>query len=155
MKRATSPLILIGTAAFVLGCAGTKPKTSGNSGSGGSSGGGGGTSTGGGGTSLPPPDPCNGTCTDFPGAPVMEGGAPANAPAIFGAAGSGAASGGPCLLEPQIGALFPNNWLRPRFRMKAAAGQDVFEIRLHAENQGNDLVVYTDNPIWTMPKDMW
>src|SRR5690348_16068054 len=111
MKRATSPL-LIATAAIALGCAGTKPKASGSAGAGGGGGGGssgGTTSTGAGGSSLPPPDPCNGTCTDFPSAPVIDGGAPANAPTIFGNPGSGAASGGPCLLEPQIGALFPNN----------------------------------------------
>jgi len=96
-----------------------------------------------------------GSCQDFPAAPSVEGTAPASAPQLFGDPSSGAASGGPCLVEPEIGALFPNNWLRPRFRVVAPAGQDVFEIRLHAANQANDLVVYTDSPTWTMPKDMW
>jgi Tol biopolymer transport system component len=31
----------------------------------------------------------------------------------------------------------------------------MFEIRLSAENQVNDLVVHTTNLTWTMPKDMW
>jgi hypothetical protein len=94
---------------------------------------------------------------DFPSTPIIVDGAPDGAPAMFGAPGSGAATGGPCLLEPQVGALFPNNWLRPRFRVNAPAGQTLFEIRLHADNQVNDLVVYTANTskLWTMPKDMW
>jgi hypothetical protein len=97
---------------------------------------------------------CNGACTDFPSDPIIDAGAPTGSPGIFGAAGSGSATGGPCLLEPVIGALFPANWLRPRFRVAAPAGQDVFEIRLHVANQANDLVVYTDST-WTMPKSMW
>jgi len=142
--------------ALALGCAGIKQTTP--TGQGGASGGS--TSTGAGGTLpiLVPPTPaatCTGPCTDLPAAPVMAGTAPTSAPQIFGAPSSGAASGGPCLVEPEIGALFPSNWLRPRFRVKAPAGQDLFELRLHVANQANDLVVYTDGPTWTMPKDMW
>ena len=137
MKRAF-PLMLVVHAAhmtIVLGCASVKPTSSSGTGSGGSSGGG---QDGAGGT--PPAVLCNGACTDFPAAPIIDAMAPAGSPAIFGAAGSGSATGGPCLLEPAIGALFPANWLRPRFRVAAAAGQDLFEIRLHAANQANDLV---------------
>src|SRR5262245_35317276 len=58
-------------------------------------------------------------CNDFPADPVIGPGAPANAPGLFGAADGGAPIGSsPCLVEPQDGALFPNNWLRPRFRVK-------------------------------------
>ncbi len=57
--------------------------------------------------------------------------------------------------EPEIGALFPNNWLRPRFKYAALGGQNLFEIRLHAASQLNDLVVYTSNTTWAMPKDIW
>ncbi|MGK3968410.1 hypothetical protein WMF38_30040 [Sorangium sp. So ce118] len=102
------------------------------------------------------PPPCE-VCEDFPAAPVLDDSGtppPANAPELFGAAGSGA-PGGPCLSEPEIGALFPNNWLRPRFRWSAPAGQDLFEIRVHADREKNDLVVYTTNREWKMPKDMW
>jgi hypothetical protein len=138
-----------------LGCAGVKQTTGGASGSGGAAGNP--FNFGSGGSTIPimtaPPD-C-GPCTDFPAAPVVDGTAPAGAAQIFGDATSGAAAGGPCLIEPEIGALFPSNWLRPRFRVKAPAGQDLFEIRLHVANQTNDLVVYTDSPAWTMPKDMW
>ncbi len=96
-------------------------------------------------------------CEDFPAAPIFdsEGTAPpANAPELFGAPGSGA-QGGPCLAEPEIGALFPNNWLRPRFRWIAPQGHDLFEIRVHADREKNDLVVYTTNTSWKMPADMW
>jgi hypothetical protein len=97
---------------------------------------------------------------DFPKDPVIDtssGGTPppANIATLFGPAGSGAPSGGPCLIEPEPGTLFPNNWLRPRFRFAPVGGQNVFEIRIHAANELNDLVVYTAATSWKMPKDMW
>jgi hypothetical protein len=90
---------------------------------------------------------------DFPAEPVFDPGAPANAGELFQDPGS--PSGGPCLLEPEIGALFPRNWLRPRFDLVPPAGQNLFEIRLHAADEANDLVVYTTQPIWTMPAAIW
>ncbi|HVZ87003.1 MAG TPA: hypothetical protein VHG72_08535 [Polyangia bacterium] len=45
--------------------------------------------------------------------------------------------------------------MRPRFQLKPGGGQDVFEIRLHADNETNDLVVYTTSTTWTMPAPMW
>src|SRR5262245_61148281 len=51
--------------------------------------------------------------TDFPANPMIDPGVPANAPALF--APQGDPTGGPCLLEPEMGSLFPRNWLRPRF----------------------------------------
>jgi len=96
-----------------------------------------------------------GPFSDFPSTPILDGSAPANSPTLFGAGGSGMPTGGPCLSEPEIGALFPNNWLRPRFVFAASGGQNLFEIRLHAASQANDLVVYTTNTTWTMPKGMW
>ncbi|UQA58911.1 TolB family protein [Polyangium aurulentum] len=93
--------------------------------------------------------------TGFPVDPVVEEGAPQNAKDLFDAAGAGNPSGGPCLVEPEPGTLFPRNWLRPRFRFVPAAGQNLFEIRLHIAGEPNDLVVYTKDPSWTMPADMW
>jgi hypothetical protein len=86
-----------------------------------------------------------------------DGGAntPPNAGDLFGAAGDGSASGGPCLVEPEVGSLFPRNWLRPRFRWVAAPGQNLFELRLKVANQERDLVVYTSRTTWTMPQAMW
>jgi hypothetical protein len=96
-----------------------------------------------------------GPFSDFPKSPILDGSAPANADTLFGPAGSGDPSGGPCLFEPEPGALFPRNWLRPRFRWNAGPNQNLFEIRLHTDAEVNDLVVYTTSSSWTMPKDMW
>jgi len=97
----------------------------------------------------------NGPFSDFPKDPVIDPSAPADAPTLFGPPGTGQPSGGPCLFEPEPDALFPRNWLRPRFRFSAGLNQNLFEIRLHSDNEVDDLVVYTANPSWTMPKDMW
>ena len=99
-------------------------------------------------------------CEDFSATPVIVGTAPSGAAAMFGAAGSGA-SGGPCLVEPQDGTLFPNGgvdgkgWLTPRVSFGAAAGQDLFEIRFHTPVEKNDLVVYTSNTFWTLDLTTW
>jgi hypothetical protein len=125
--------------------------TAGDSGTGGTAG------TGGAAGGANPSRCHNGPCADFPTTPVGPDGTPAsvppNAKATFGISGS--LSGGPCLIEPQDGALFPNNWLRPRFRLVAPASQSAFEITISVANQMNPLVVYTNDQIWTMPKAMW
>ncbi len=82
-------------------------------------------------------------------------GAPPNSQTLFGDPDAGASSGGPCLIEPEIGSLYPHNWLRPRFHWTATAGENLFEVRLHAPNQTKDLLVYTIETSWTMPKAMW
>src|SRR4051794_27882358 len=121
MNRLLS-LIVLGCFAAALGCtAGVKKPSAGGPGAGGTSG----TTGSGGSGTTPPPPVCNGMCTDFPAEPRTDGDPPANAPQLFGDAGGGSASGGPCLVEPQVGALYPNNWLRPRFRVIPAAGQDL------------------------------
>jgi hypothetical protein len=98
--------------------------------------------------------------SDFPSAPVIDmpdGGVapPSNAAQLFGSPSQGAQSGGPCLIEPEIGSLYPKNWLRPRFRWVVAGGENLFELRLQVANQTNDLVVYTAATEWTMPLAMW
>ena len=90
---------------------------------------------------------------DFPAAPIIDAGAPANAPALFGV--TGAPTGGPCMADPQAGTLFPNNWLRPRFTWVPTGGENLFELRLTAQNQDDALVVYTTATTWTMPADVW
>ncbi len=104
---------------------------------------------------------------DFGGAALIDtgdGGAgstttPANAADLFtaaSAAGGDAGNGNsPCLSEPEVGSLVPRNWLRPRFSWAAADDANLFEIRVSASNQTNDLVVYTTASQWIMPKDMW
>jgi hypothetical protein len=104
----------------------------------------------------------NAVCNDFPNAPVMDmpmGGTapPANVAQSFGAEGSGATTGGPCIYEPAPGALFPNNWLRPRFYWSGGGGggQQVYELRFSSPHESNELVVYTTQTKWTMPNNIW
>ncbi len=128
----------------------------GTGGAGGVSGGAGDAAGGAGGSAA---TACN-PCTDFPTMPIVDTptGAttpPTNAGDLFGPAGSGTPTGGPCLIEPEPESLFPRNWLRPRFRWKAVAGQNLFELRLHVAVETNDLVVFTTGTSWTMPKEMW
>lgn len=102
---------------------------------------------------LPPVrlQPCSGLCTDFPATPIIADGAPANAPSMFKAAGTGA---GPCITEPEDGTLFPNNWLRPRVKV-TAPGATLLEITFHSSKQAHDLVVYTAANTWTMDRATW
>jgi hypothetical protein len=103
---------------------------------------------------TPPGMMPTGPVTDFP-SPVYDGSAPPDSGSLFGPPTQGAATGGPCLVEPENDVLFPQNWLRPRFRWVAANGENLFELRLHVANQTQDLVVYTSQTSWTMPRPMW
>jgi hypothetical protein len=99
----------------------------------------------------------SGGYADFPAAPVIDpaGNTPAGAPSLFGPAGSGQSAGGPCLIDPELGSLFPGNWLPLRFHFVPPTGQNLFEIRVHADQETNDLVVYTTQTTWTMSSQMW
>jgi hypothetical protein len=107
---------------------------------------------------------CSGPCQDFPSAPIFDTSgstmAPSNAPQLFGKADD-FGSGGPCVIEPQLsagdkpGALLPKNWARPRFRFVAASGENFWEIRLSSHLEANDLVAYTTQTTWTLPRDIW
>jgi hypothetical protein len=108
-------------------------------------------------------DGSTGPHTDFPSTPIIDtpdggtGAAPANSGTLFsgaGAAGDGGADA-PCLVQSEVGSLLPRNWLRPRFGWQAGGGENLFELRVHADNQTNDLVVYTTATEWTMPQTMW
>jgi hypothetical protein len=123
------------------GGAPTAPATDG----GGSSGSGddGGTSDGGGGTGL----------TELPADPVLAAGAPSDAPELFAVEGPN--EGGPCVVEPEPGSLFPRNWLRPRFRWVAPQGDNLFELRIIVDNQPHPFVVYTTETTYTMPSSVW
>jgi hypothetical protein len=86
-----------------------------------------------------------------------DGSAPPTMAAIqpFNAVAPIPASPGPCIVEPADGALFPNNWVRARFRYKSGIADPVFQIRIHAARQANDLVVYTRSKTWKIPKSVW
>jgi hypothetical protein len=106
--------------------------------------------------------PLPGPFRDFPATPIVDepdggdgGSTPSNAATLFGGPSQGAPSGGPCLIEPEPNVLYPNNWLRPRFTWIPVGGEDLFELRVHAANQTNDLVVETASTSFTMPADIW
>jgi hypothetical protein len=86
-------------------------------------------------------------------APILDTGAPANAPQLFGAPDTG--TGGPCLYEPEIGSLFPNNWLRLRYRFTTAHQENLFEIKLVVPNEVDPLVIYTTQSGYTMTQAVW
>lgn len=66
-----------------------------------------------------------------------------------------------CVHEPQLstasspGALFPMNWLRPRFRWTGTGSETLWEIRMTSPNEANALVAYTRDTEWKLPKDIW
>jgi hypothetical protein len=93
-----------------------------------------------------------GPWSDFPPQPIIDGTAPPNSGPLFGGSGSGA---GPCVVEPETGTLYPNNWLRPRFTWAPQPSENLFELTLTAANETNPLVVYTSNSTYTLPKAMW
>lgn len=135
----------VGTLVLVVsayGCAGVKNVSS--------SGGGGGTGvnpgSGGRGVTITPCMGPGGKCTDFPTDPQVDPGVSPN----FCNAPSGA---GPCIIEPEDGSLFPQNWLRPR--VNASGIQGPMKVTVHADMEANDLVVYTSSNVWAMPKDIW
>jgi mono/diheme cytochrome c family protein len=86
-------------------------------------------------------------------APVLDGDVPAGAPGLFGAPGQ--TSGGPCLFEPEIGTLFPRNWLRPRFRFNAANQENLFEIKITVPNEQSPLFIYTRNTTYALDAATW
>jgi len=98
-------------------------------------------------------------CEDFPEQPILGEGVPPNAPTLFGAPET-FSPGGLCVLEPQLsngatpGTMIPANWVRPRFKF-AATGLDLFEIRVKSPAQKHELVAYTKQTTWYLPKEIW
>lgn len=93
-------------------------------------------------------------CTDFPSSPVIDPKSPSAVPGNPGSQFSGSPSGtGPCVTEPEDGALYPYNWTRPRINWTGTSG--LVQITIHADLEANDLVVYTTGTNWIMDKDIW
>ncbi len=86
-------------------------------------------------------------------APVLDTDVPTGAPGLFGAPGQ--TSGGPCLFEPEIGTLFPRNWLRPRFRFNAANLENLSEIKIDVPYEQTPLFIYTRNSTYALDKATW
>jgi hypothetical protein len=85
--------------------------------------------------------------------PIIDTGAPQNAPDLF--APTGQATGGPCMFEPQVGSLFPMNWLRLRFRYTPQNGDNLFEIKLVVPKEPSPLRIYTTNLAYTLSANVW
>ena len=111
----------------------------------------------GGGTDVPAStlDAFEGPFGDFPVDPIVDGTAPAGSGGLFGDPSTGDPTGGPCLTEPEIGTLYPRNWIRPRFSWLPAAGENLYELRLTVASQAHALIVYTTASTWTMPLAIW
>lgn len=106
---------------------------------------------------------CAGGCTHFPSEPLIEMAEPpieADEIARF-ADPEQFAPADFCVMEPQLsigstpGALLPRNWLRPRVRVQGASDVALYEVRLRSPLQRHELRVYTRNPEWTIPKELW
>jgi len=166
--------LLLVVGATGAGClfkkAGPSGSVSSGSGGGGASGsfgtGGSGGATGAGGTAGHPPTiGVGGTgggpmimttppLTDFPADPIVDSSAPPNAPALFDGTPP-RADGAPCLTSPIAGTLMPKNWLRPRFDLTAAAGENLFEIDLTVNGFAHPLRIFTGNPNTALTADIW
>jgi hypothetical protein len=103
---------------------------------------------------------CTSACSDFPSAAFIDSkpddgspAAPADAATHF--SGTAATSGGPCILDPADGVIIPYNWVRPRFRIAPAAGQDLFQITLQTTREANPYVAYTKSTQFGLPNKVW
>ena len=103
-----------------------------------------------GGTVLVCPTPT--TQNDFAN-PILDVGVPANSAALFSATDVG--TSGPCVYEPEMGALFPNNWMRLRFRFNTSNQENLFEIKLVVPSETSPLVIYTAQSGYTLDAATW
>jgi hypothetical protein len=92
--------------------------------------------------------------SDFPAAPVLDPSAPANAQALF-ADTPARADGAPCITSPLPGTLMPRNWLRPRFDVAAASGENLFEIVLSVPGFMHTLQIFTTSPSYALDFALW
>jgi hypothetical protein len=94
------------------------------------------------------------TLSDFPATPIVDPSAPPNAAALFD--GSPPRSdGAPCVTAPIAGTLMPRNWLRPRFELSAAAGENLFEIDLSVSGFAHTLRIFTASPSYALDAATW
>lgn len=95
----------------------------------------------------------------FPSEPILEDGITTAEIEVF--SDPEQFSPGVCVYEPHLsdangpGALYPMNWLRPRFRWTGTGSETLWEIRWRAESQNNELRAYTRNTQWILPREIW
>ena len=130
--------------------------TKGGGGTGADSGSGGSTSvsSGGGGDGGGFIDPGTGPFGDFPMAAVVLDGLDQGIATLFQNT-PGMDTGGPCMSEPPMDAMFPRNWTPLFFEWSAPPELNVFELQLEVDNQLRPLVVYTTQPSYTMELGTW
>jgi hypothetical protein len=164
----TIGLPVVALCSLICGCGFGAKATSASRGTGGSattsSGGSGGTSSGLGGAGGAPARPTTAsggadagtlaTFSDFPATPVVDPSAPANAQALFDGA-TPRTGGAPCITSPIVGTLMPRNWLRPRFDVTAAGGENLFEIDLSVAGFAHTLRIFTATPTYTLDAATW
>jgi mono/diheme cytochrome c family protein len=94
----------------------------------------------------------NTTRDDFAN-PVLDVGVPSNAQQLFGAADRSGL--GPCLFEPEVGSLFPNNWLPLRFRFTTNNQENLYQITLVVPNEVHPLIIYTAASGYVLSNGTW
>ena len=80
--------------------------------------------------------------------------APPNAAALFDGS-TPRSDGAPCVTAPVPGTLMPRNWLRPRFELTAAAGENLFEIDLSVAGFAHTLRIFTASPSYALDAATW
>jgi hypothetical protein len=85
---------------------------------------------------------------------VVDPSAPPNAAALFDGS-TPRSDGAPCVTAPIAGTLMPRNWLRPRFELSAAAGENLFEIDLSVGGFAHTLRIFTANPTYALDAATW
>ncbi|HSY40770.1 MAG TPA: hypothetical protein VLA79_14615, partial [Polyangia bacterium] len=120
-----------------------------SSGLGGAAGRGAAGATAGGAAGAPAP-----TFADFPATPIVDPSAPPNAAALFDGS-TPRSDGAPCVTAPVAGTLMPRNWLRPRFELNAAAGENLFEIDLSVAGFAHTLRIFTAKPAYALDAATW
>jgi hypothetical protein len=96
--------------------------------------------------------PAPATQNDF-AAPIIDTGVPPNAATLF--AGADVGTDGPCMFEPEPNSLFPNNWIRLRFRFRALHQENLYQIKLVVPHETSPLVIYTAQNPYTLHAGAW
>jgi hypothetical protein len=90
----------------------------------------------------------------FPATPIVDPNSPTPVPSNPDAQFVGSSTGaGPCVTEPENGALYPSNWTRPRIHWTGTSG--LVQITVHTASVSNALIVYTMGSQWVMDPSIW
>jgi hypothetical protein len=65
------------------------------------------------------------------------------------------ADGAPCITSPIAGTLMPRNWLRPRFDLQAAPGDNLFEVDLSVPGFTHPLRMFSASPSIALERTLW